>query len=82
MPFYILVVNCICDHLIDSIQEVEMKTQKVLLSAAISGALALSSMPLSTTVNADEKEKCYGVAKAWKRLCNIQFVVRWHIHDG
>ncbi|MDE0310169.1 MAG: DUF2282 domain-containing protein [Acidiferrobacterales bacterium] len=47
-----------------------MKTQKALLAAAISGALALGTLSLSTAVNADgDKEKCYGVAKAGKNDC-------------
>ncbi len=46
-----------------------MKSQKVLIAAAISGALALGSLSLSTAVSADEKEKCYGVAKAGHNDC-------------
>ena len=46
-----------------------MKTQKALIAAAISGALALGTLSLSATVNAEEKEKCYGVAKAGKNDC-------------
>ena len=44
-----------------------MKAQKTLLAAAISGALALGT--LTFTANADDKEKCYGVAKAGKNDC-------------
>ena len=46
-----------------------MKPQKALIAAAISGALALGSLSISATVNAEEKEKCYGVAKAGKNDC-------------
>ena len=46
-----------------------MKTQKALIAAAISGALALGTLSISATVNAEEKEKCYGVAKAGKNDC-------------
>ncbi len=46
-----------------------MKTQKALIAATISGALALGTLSLSTTVNAGDKEKCYGVAKAGKNDC-------------
>ncbi len=47
-----------------------MKSQKVLIAAAISGALALGSLSLTTAVSADdEKEKCYGVAKAGANDC-------------
>ncbi len=47
-----------------------MKTQKALIAAAISGALALGTLSISATVNADEdKEQCYGVAKAGKNDC-------------
>ena len=46
-----------------------MKTNKALISAAISGALALGTMSLSTTVSADDMERCYGVAKAGKNDC-------------
>lgn len=49
--------------------EFEMKTQKALLAAAISGAMALGTLSLSATVNADEKEKCYGVSKAGMNDC-------------
>ncbi len=45
-----------------------MKSQKVLLATAISGALALGSMAL-TTVSAADMEKCYGVAKAGHNDC-------------
>ena len=46
-----------------------MKSQKLLLATAISGAIALGSLTLSTVANADEKEKCYGVAKAGHNDC-------------
>ena len=47
-----------------------MKTHKALIAAAISGALALGTLSLSTAVNADsDMEKCYGVAKAGKNDC-------------
>lgn len=46
-----------------------MQTQKALIAAAISGALALGTLSLSTTVSADEKEKCYGVSKAGMNDC-------------
>ena len=46
-----------------------MKTNKALISAAISGALALGTMSLSATVSADDMERCYGVAKAGKNDC-------------
>ena len=47
-----------------------MKYQKALIAAAISGALALGSLSLSTAVSAgDDKEKCYGVAKAGQNDC-------------
>lgn len=46
-----------------------MKSQKAIIAAAISGALALGSMSLSTAVSADDKEKCYGVAKAGHNDC-------------
>lgn len=46
-----------------------MKSQKLLLATAISGAIALGSLTLSTVANAEEKEKCYGVAKAGHNDC-------------
>ena len=46
-----------------------MDLQKTLVSAAISGALALGTLSLSSTVNAEEKENCYGVAKAGHNDC-------------
>ena len=46
-----------------------MDFQKTLISAAISGALALGTLSLSSTVNAEEKERCYGVAKAGHNDC-------------
>ncbi len=46
-----------------------MNTQKTLIAAAITGALALGTLSLSATVSADEKEKCYGVAKAGQNDC-------------
>ena len=46
-----------------------MDFQKTLISAAISGALALGTLSLSSAVNAEEKEKCYGVAKAGHNDC-------------
>ncbi len=46
-----------------------MNTQKTLIAAAITGALALGTLSLSSTVSADEKEKCYGVAKAGQNDC-------------
>ena len=46
-----------------------MKTQKALIAAAISGALALGTLSISATVNAEDKEKCYGVAKAGNNDC-------------
>jgi len=46
-----------------------MKSQKLLVAAAISGAFALGSMSLTTAVSADDKEKCYGVAKAGHNDC-------------
>ncbi len=47
-----------------------MKSQKVLLATAISGAIALGSMALSGAALADEdKEQCYGVAKAGHNDC-------------
>ncbi len=46
-----------------------MKSQKAIIAAAISGALALGTISLSTAVSADEKEKCYGVAKAGHNDC-------------
>ncbi len=46
-----------------------MKTQKALVSAAISGALALGTLSIATTASAEEMEKCYGVAKAGHNDC-------------
>ena len=46
-----------------------MNTQKALISAAISGALALGTLTLASTASADDMEKCYGVAKAGKNDC-------------
>ncbi len=46
-----------------------MKSQKVLIASAISGALALGSMALTTAVSADDMERCYGVAKAGHNDC-------------
>ena len=46
-----------------------MDFQKTLISAAISGALALGTLSLSSTVNAEEKERCFGVAKAGHNDC-------------
>ena len=46
-----------------------MDLQKTLISAAISGALALGTLSLSSTVNAEEKERCFGVAKAGHNDC-------------
>ena len=47
-----------------------MKTQKALIATAISGAIALGALSLSTAALADdEKEKCYGVAKAGQNDC-------------
>lgn len=47
-----------------------MKSQKLLLATAISGAIALGSLTLSTVASAgEEKEKCYGVAKAGHNDC-------------
>ncbi len=46
-----------------------MKTQKLLVSAAIGGALALGSLTLSQAVSAADNEKCYGVTKAGHNDC-------------
>lgn len=46
-----------------------MKPQKTLIATAISGAIALGALSLSTAVLADEKEKCYGVSKAGMNDC-------------
>lgn len=46
-----------------------MKTQKALIAATISGAIALGTLTLSNALLADEKEKCYGVAKAGHNDC-------------
>ncbi len=46
-----------------------MNTQKALITAAITGAFVLGSLSLSGTVAAEEKEKCYGVAKAGQNDC-------------
>jgi uncharacterized membrane protein len=43
-----------------------MNKQQVLISSTIAGLLALG---FNTTAQADEKEKCYGVAKAGKNDC-------------
>ena len=46
-----------------------MKPSKILATAAVSGALALGSLSLSSTASAAETEKCYGVAKAGHNDC-------------
>jgi len=47
-----------------------MKTRNALISTAIAGAFALSTLTMVGTANAgDDKEKCYGVAKAGKNDC-------------
>ena len=47
-----------------------MNTSKLLISTAISGALALGALTMAQTAHAEGKEKCYGVAKAGKNDCN------------
>lgn len=46
-----------------------MKTSKTLVAATISGALALGTLTLSSTIQADDLEKCFGIAKAGKNDC-------------
>lgn len=44
-----------------------MKVSKSVIAAAVSGALALSSLAMSTNVSAEEK--CYGIVKAGHNDC-------------
>lgn len=47
-----------------------MKASKLIISTAISGALALGALTLAQTASAGDKEKCFGVAKAGKNDCD------------
>jgi uncharacterized membrane protein len=47
-----------------------MKKTNIALATAVSGLIALAGTVASTsTIAADEKEKCYGVAEAGKNDC-------------
>lgn len=48
-----------------------MKKSNIAVTAAVSSLLALGATALTTTsaIAADEKEKCYGVAKAGQNDC-------------
>lgn len=47
-----------------------MKNQRTLISTALTSLLALGITATSGTAQADEKEKCFGVAKAGQNACN------------
>jgi uncharacterized membrane protein len=47
-----------------------MQDQQKLITAAITGLLALGISAASGSVYADDNEKCFGVAKAGKNGCN------------
>lgn len=47
-----------------------MKDQRTLVSAAVSGLLALGFAAASGAAHAEGKEKCFGIAKAGQNACN------------
>lgn len=47
-----------------------MKDQRILITTAITGMLALGITALSNTAYAAEQGKCFGVAKAGQNACN------------
>lgn len=47
-----------------------MKNPRTLITTALSGLLALGITATTSTARADEKEKCFGVAKAGQNACN------------
>jgi uncharacterized membrane protein len=54
-----------------------MQEQRNLITAAITGLLAIGISAASGSVYADDNEKCFGVAKAGKNGCNTNA----HLHS-
>ena len=47
-----------------------MKDQRTLVSAAVTGLLALGLAAAAGAAHAGDKEKCFGIAKAGQNACN------------